>query len=188
LEQEYGRDKDPMEILSQWAALVDAFNNGYARGGIVTEVALDHGQIRRLRLERQSIPEKLNELIRPGLVKIGMDFSVPMEKLEELLLLYESLPHGKSYSFGHIGNAHIHCNLLPDSPEEMQSFQRIYLSIAKKICLMGGSVSGEHGIGKLKHEALKLMIGDRALENIMLVKQILDPNSILNIGNMIPVA
>ncbi len=188
LEQEYARDGNPMESMAKWADLVDAFTGACTRGEIVTEVAFDHGQIRKFRQERQSIPEKLNELIRPGLVKIGMDFAVPIEKLEELLMLYESLPSGKSYCFGHIGNAHLHCNLLPDTLDEMQMFQAIYRELIDKICLMGGSVSGEHGIGKLKHEALKMMIGSEAVERIRMVKATLDPQLILNVGNMIPLA
>ncbi|MBI5248207.1 MAG: FAD-binding oxidoreductase [Desulfomonile tiedjei] len=188
LEQEYPSDGDPMEHATRWAVLIDAFNSTRFQGEIVTETALDQGQIRRLRQERQSIPEKLNELIRPGLVKIGMDFAVPLERLEDLLVLYESLPPGKSYSFGHIGNAHLHCNLIPDSLEEMETFREVYRDLSEKVCLMGGSVSGEHGIGKLKREALKMMIGSSAVERIRKIKFTLDPQMILNVGNMISVA
>lgn len=188
LEQEYPRGADPLERASLWAALVDAFNKECPSGRIVTEAALDRGQIHKLRVERQAIPEKLNELIRPGLMKVGMDFAVPMDRLEELLILYETLPSTKSFCFGHIGNAHIHCNLVPDTPEEMEEFREIYRDIAKKVCLLGGSVSGEHGIGKLKHEALKTMIGPEAVEEIKVIKRAVDPRLILNVGNMVPVS
>jgi D-lactate dehydrogenase (cytochrome) len=186
LEQEYCSGEDPTERAAQWAALIEAFNTVYSGSGIVTEAALDEAQIRKLRQERQSVPEKLNELIRPGLVKVGMDFAVPMERLGELLRLYESLPSGKSYVFGHIGNAHLHVNMLPDTPEEMEIFREISRDLAKKVCLMGGSVSGEHGIGKIKHDALKTMLGPEAVGTIRTIKRILDPQSILNVGNMIP--
>ncbi len=186
LEQEYCSGEDPTERATQWAALIEAFNGVYSDSGIVTEAALDEAQIRKLRQERHSVPEKLNELIRPGLVKVGMDYAVPMERLEELLRLYESLPSGKSYVFGHIGNAHLHVNMLPDTPEEMEIFREISRDLAKKVCLMGGSVSGEHGIGKIKHDSLKTMLGPEAVSKIRTIKRILDPQSILNVGNMIP--
>lgn len=186
LEQEYGSGEDQMERAGLWAALIEAFNRDYSDNGIVTEAALDEAQIRKLRQERHSVPEKLNELIQPGLVKVGMDFAVPIERLEELLTLYDSLPSGKSYVFGHIGNAHLHVNMLPDTLEEMEIFREISRDLAKKVCLMGGSVSGEHGIGKMKHDSLETMIGPQAVSKIRAIKNILDPQSILNVGNMIP--
>ncbi|WP_041285849.1 FAD-binding oxidoreductase [Desulfomonile tiedjei] len=185
IEQEYDPTEDPMELASIWAEFIESLNGRLAGTGIVTEVAFDSGQIRRMRKERQSVPEQLNELIRPGLVKVATDFSVPMKSLDTFLALHDELPQGKTYWFGHIGNAHIHANMIPDSPEEMEHFRAEYRLMAKKICSLGGSVSGEHGIGKLKREMLEMMIGRQGLESIRNIKSILDPGFILNPGNII---
>jgi D-lactate dehydrogenase (cytochrome) len=187
IEQEYLDAEDRMERLSQWAALVDLVNERTEMGdGVTTEVALDESGIRSMRKERQSVPEKLNQLIRPGLSKVGTDFSVPVDKIGWLLRLYdESLPSGKSYVFGHIGNAHLHANILADSEEELAVYRSLTRTLAAKVCKMGGSVSGEHGIGKLKREALELMVGKPGMDDIRTIKRIVDPRFILNPGNMV---
>jgi D-lactate dehydrogenase (cytochrome) len=190
IEQEYSEADDPMAILSQWASLMDMLNDSTQIDSppIETEVALDESQIRKMRRDRQSVPEKLNELIRPGMVKVGMDFAVPMEHLGKLLMLYDhALPKGKSYVFGHIGNAHLHSNILAENSDELESYRSLTRSLALEVCKLSGSVSAEHGIGKLKHELLEIMLGAEGIDEIRRIKRILDPNLILNIGNMIKV-
>lgn len=189
VEQEFSPDQDPLSVATEWAELVELINlNGQGGSGrIVTEVALDEKHIRQIRLERKGIPEKLNESIQPGMVKIGTDFAVPLEHLDRLLCLYDrTLPHGKSYLFGHIGNGHLHVNMLPATREEAQVFREISQSLAREICALDGSVSAEHGIGKLKRDALALMLGQKGIDDIVRIKKILDPQGILNPGNMVP--
>lgn len=188
VEQEYSDAEDRMERLDQWSALVELFNKGLPDQGkgIQTEAALDESRIRAMRKERQGVPEKLNELIRPGLVKVGTDFSVPIGKIGSLLLLYdEDLPLGKSYVFGHIGNAHLHANIIADNEDDLAEYRSLTRTLAERVCKMGGSVSGEHGIGKLKREALELMVGKSGVDEIRTIKKIVDPHFILNRGNMV---
>ncbi len=188
VEQEYPEAEDPMQRASQWALLLEmlALSDEGASPPIEAEVALDASQIRKMRRDRHSVPERLNEMIRPGMVKIGMDFAVPMEHLGELLELYDdALPEGKSFVFGHIGNAHLHSNIMAENIEEMEFYRGLTRELASKVCKMGGSVSGEHGIGKLKHALLEIMLGAEGIEEIRRIKRILDPNLILNVGNMI---
>ncbi len=188
MEQEYPRGSDPTDIASQWADLLDEINSHQAsRSGFVSsEVAIDEKHMRGIREERHNIPEKLNESIKPGMVKIATDFAVPMNRLKDLMSLYDTeLPPGKSYVFGHIGNAHLHANIVPENDDEYREFREIYLKSAREVCKLRGSVAGEHGIGKLKREALKMMIGSKGIEEIRHVKRVLDPKGILNIGNMV---
>jgi D-lactate dehydrogenase (cytochrome) len=190
VEQEYSEGESPMAKASQWASLVDTLNGSASAQSppIETEVALDENQIRKMKRDRQKVPEKLNELIRPGMVKIGTDFAVPMEHLGRLLKLYdETLPAGKSYVFGHIGNAHIHANILAENSEELESYRSLSQKLVLEVCNLGGSVSGEHGIGKLKHEALEVMLGAAGINEIRRIKRILDPNLILNANNMVKI-
>jgi D-lactate dehydrogenase (cytochrome) len=188
VEQEYSDAEDSLVRLSQWAALVELINKGLwpESPGIQVDVALEEAQARRMKKDRQMVPSKLNELIRPGMVKVGTDFSVPIEKLGSLLAMYdESLPSGKSYVFGHIGNAHLHANIIARSDHELKEYRSLTQTFAKNVCSMGGSVSGEHGIGKLKREALEIMLGKQAVDQIREIKRLLDPKFILNPGNMI---
>lgn len=188
VEQEYREGTDPLEAASQWAELVQTVNRS-ARGKsgeILTEVAMDEMQIRKMREDRRAVPEKLGESIRPGMVKVGTDFAVPMEHLRSMMELCEDTPDDvESYAFGHIGNAHLHVNMLPGDGDELQRCRSLCLEMARKICDLGGSVSAEHGIGKLKHRFLEVMIGAAGIEEIRKVKRALDPQNILNRGNMI---
>ena len=187
VEQEYPIGEDSLDRAQQWAELISSINDGQLIK-IEAEAALDQAQIRNWREERKKVPEKLNESIRPGGVKVGMDYAVPMEKLGDLLKLYDDLlPAGKSYPFGHIGNAHIHCNTIPENEEEAISSRQIVRRIGEEVCKMGGSVSGEHGIGKLKHEALEMMLGPEGINEIKTIKKLFDPNLILDIGNMVTI-
>ncbi|MFC1835901.1 FAD-binding oxidoreductase [Thermodesulfobacteriota bacterium] len=188
VEQEYGDDEDPLDIASRWAELLDALRLSSAETlpEIRTEVALDARKIRSLRHERHAVPESLNQAIRVGMTKVGMDFAVPMKQLRNLFELYqESLTDVEWCDFGHIGNAHIHVNILPRDHKEMDRAKKLNLELAEGICRMGGTVSAEHGIGKLKHGLLKLMVGSDGIEDIRRVKAILDPRSILALGNMV---
>jgi D-lactate dehydrogenase (cytochrome) len=188
VEQEYRDADDSLERASQWEDLVQLFNTGL-RGdsaGIHVDVALEESQVRKMKKDRQMVPEKLNESIRPGMVKVGTDFSVPMDQLSSLMRMYdENLPAGRSYVFGHIGNAHLHANIIAEHDRELAEFRLLTKTLAEKVCKIGGSVSGEHGIGKLKREALELMLGKQGVDEIRRIKSILDPNFILNRGNMV---
>ena len=85
VEQEYENEEEMFESASQWVELIEYFNRLLGNGikTIQTQVAMDVRGSRAFRLLRQSIPEKLNELIHPGFVKIGSDFSVPSESLRQ---------------------------------------------------------------------------------------------------------
>jgi D-lactate dehydrogenase (cytochrome) len=188
VEQEYSEQEGLIEAASQWDRLVETINRSIPEQGrkIRVEAALDAKQIRRMRDDRKAVPERVNESIEPGMVKVALDFAVPMPRLGEMMKLYEdSLRDRQTFTYGHIGNAHLHVNLMPRSPEELEQSRHLYLDLARKICAMGGSVSAEHGIGKLKPEVLEIMLGPHGIEEIRKVKRALDPKWILNRGNMI---
>ncbi|MEW6348181.1 MAG: FAD-binding oxidoreductase [Thermodesulfobacteriota bacterium] len=184
VEQDYSQGEDPFEKAGRWGESLERL---VGLGGIRIEGAFDTAQIRRMRLERQAIPEKLNDSIAPGMVKIATDFAVPLERLPWLMRLYDDRLRGlRHYAFGHIGNAHLHVNILPGDAEEADLARSLCESLARQICEVGGTVSAEHGIGKLKHRYLEIMLGREGLEEIRKVKQALDPHGILNRGNMVP--
>ncbi len=184
VEQDYSPDEDPLDKAAEWGEYVEGLAG---LRGIRIQAAFDMAQIRRMQLERQGIPEKLNESIARGMVKIATDFAVPIERLPWVMRLYEDRLCGlRHYAFGHIGNAHIHVNILPKDAAEAVEARSLCESMASEICKVGGTVSAEHGIGKLKHRYLEIMLGPEGIEEIRKVKQALDPRGILNRGNMVP--
>jgi D-lactate dehydrogenase (cytochrome) len=79
-----------------------------------------------------------------------------------------------------VGNNHLHVNMLPSTYEELGRAKDLYRGFAKKAVELGGSVSAEHGIGKLKREFLRIQFSQEALEEMRAVKDAVDPRNLLN--------
>lgn len=146
-----------------------------------------------LKAFRHALPEAINQRIGllaqnfPGLTKLGTDLAVPDEALLKMMAAYqEKLDAAKLdyVIFGHIGNNHLHVNILPRNPEEYQRGKALYLELARQALAWGGTVSGEHGIGKLKKPLLKLMYGAEGLAAMRAVKRVFDPAGLLNPGTL----
>ena len=142
---------------------------------------------------RHATPEAVNLLIDrrkkacPDLTKLGTDMSVPDEHLEAVMKLYRDdlAAAGLEYViFGHIGNNHVHVNILPRNMEELAQGKALYIEWAKQIVAMGGSVSAEHGIGKIKVPLLETMFGPDGIAAMRELKRNFDPEGILNPGNL----
>ena len=87
-------------------------------------------------------------------------------------------------AFGHIGNNHIHINIMPRNESELQRGLALYAQFAAKAVAFGGTVSAEHGIGKMKIKFLELMYSPHHLKEMRAVKFALDPGNMLNPGNI----
>lgn len=144
---------------------------------------------------RHAVPEAVNLKIGerkrqyPQLTKLGTDLAVPDEHLRAVMRMYHDdlCAAGLEYViFGHIGNNHLHVNILPRTPEEYQQGKALYLEWARRVVGMGGTVSAEHGIGKLKTAMLEIMFGAAAIEQMRAVKRVFDPQMLLNRGTLFP--
>ena len=151
-------------------------------------------ELERLKDFRHALPEAINLLIderrkeTPGLIKLGTDMSVPDSALDQVVDLYLRELHESNLEyvlFGHIGNNHIHVNILPRSMEDYERGKQLYRGWAGQVVAMGGSVSAEHGIGKLKTELLQLMYGDEGIEQMRRVIAVFNPDGLLNRGNIV---
>jgi len=142
---------------------------------------------------RHAVPEVVNLLIAerkrdvPGLTKLGTDMSVPDAQLEAAMAMYRAglADAGlESVIFGHIGDNHVHVNILPRSMDDYERGQALYHTWAEQILAWGGSVSAEHGIGKLKVPLLQLMYGETGIAQMRELKARFDPDGLLNPGNL----
>jgi len=143
---------------------------------------------------RHAVPETINQIIGerkrkiPTLHKIGTDLAVPNENFEIIFKFYQETldTAGLQYAiFGHIGDNHLHVNMMPRNEEELIEAKKYYKIFAEKAIELGGTVSAEHGIGKLKKEFLKILYGEKGIEEMKNVKKVLDSNCILGKGNLI---
>jgi len=166
-----------------------------AQGGDedATWLAGDARELEKLKAFRHAVPEAVNLLIderrrkEPSLTKLGTDLAVPDASLEDVLRLYRATLADTSLEyvmFGHIGDNHVHVNIIPNSAAEYELGRELYGEWARAVMRMGGTVSAEHGIGKLKKSLLRQMYGEEGIREMMRVKQAFDPADLLNRGNL----
>ena len=86
--------------------------------------------------------------------------------------------------FGHLGDNHLHINLLPDSSQQKLA-ESLYDELARKIISWDGTVSAEHGIGKKKKKYFYEMVGKENIEDLKRIKNALDPQARLGRGNIL---
>lgn len=168
-------------LIDAWAAEIDA------SGALAdaTEFADDSAGLERLRRLRHALPAGVNEIIsRGGFPKVGTDFAVPDAGLAPMMAAYAAVPM-RHILFGHIGDNHLHLNLLPSSAEELAQARQIWADLFHLARSLGGTVSAEHGVGKLKRRWLAEMVGEQTLGTFRALKRRLDPNWILGRDTMI---
>ena len=90
-----------------------------------------------------------------------------------------------SVCFGHIGDNHLHLNLLPRNSSELKIATETYRRLAHLAVSMGGTVSAEHGIGKIKRGLLAEMVGPEVLDSFGRLKRHVDPSWVLGRGTML---
>jgi D-lactate dehydrogenase (cytochrome) len=157
---------------------------------------LDRTELEKMKVVRHFVPETINAIIAQrkkefhDVHKIGTDMAVPDGALREYLEFYRDTldSQGMEYViFGHIGDNHLHVNMIPRNNEEVKQGMDNYMLFAKKAVELGGTVSAEHGCGKLKQAFLEVMYGRQGISEMQAVKKAVDPKWILNRGDMIPV-
>ncbi|MEZ4239953.1 MAG: FAD-linked oxidase C-terminal domain-containing protein [Myxococcota bacterium] len=133
---------------------------------------------------RHAIPAGVNErVVANGMRKVGTDLAVPDAALDRMMDAYEAAPV-PSVLFGHLGDNHLHLNLLPRDPGELEAALAYYDELARLALSLGGTVSAEHGIGKLKRTHLRWMVGEAGLSAFRALKSHVDPAGILGRGNV----
>ena len=137
---------------------------------------------------RHRLPVLVNEwLARHNQRKVSTDMAVPDEEFAEMLKFYQETLRAsrlKYVIFGHIGDNHVHVNIMPRTEEEAARAREIYMQFVKRAVRLGGTISAEHGIGKLKRDYLRVLYGDDHLKEMAALKRAFDPSCILGRGNI----
>ena len=128
-------------------------------------------------------------LMKYGTLKLNEDVVVPRSRVPELIARIEDI--GRKYNtfvanFGHAGDGNIHVNFMCNR-EDAESIHRARQCVKETFALsveLGGSISGEHGIGYVKAQYLDMAIDKPTLEVMKGIKKVFDPNGILNPGKM----
>jgi D-lactate dehydrogenase (cytochrome) len=172
------------KILEKWMELIEN-HSGLPNQ---TWMAQNEKEHRFFAEFRHKLPEEIYEnLVGKNRQKIGTDCAVPRDKFRDYFhWLFSKLEEiNMPYLvFGHIGNSHLHANLFYENDEQMKKAQSFYQELVTETIRVGGTVSAEHGIGKIKKEYLKQMFGQKNLEIMKNIKKIFDPQNIFGRGNL----
>jgi len=168
---------------------IDHAADGLARvaqvdGCIDIKRARDDTEVAALWATRKALSPALRN-VAPG--KINEDVVVPVSRLAELIegLRRLSRAHGiRIVNFGHAGNGNIHVNLLldPQDPEQVRAAEKCLDEVFDLVLRLGGTLSGEHGVGLSKRDFVARELDPAALELMRGIKRQFDPNGILNPG------
>jgi FAD/FMN-containing dehydrogenase len=122
------------------------------------------------------------------------DISVPVSKVASFLVdtlaeLNQMVPGIRPCAFGHVGDGNIHFNLsrpLDMSDDDFRALEpEIHKAVYDRTVAMGGSISAEHGIGRLRRGELETYKSPVALDVMRSIKATLDPNGIMNPGKVL---
>jgi len=117
------------------------------------------------------------------------DFTVPRSELAKMVTFIAETAREAGLevgTFGHMGDGNLHPTFLTDErdADEMRRVHRALDLIAKKTLELGGTITGEHGVGLAKKEWLRLQMGDSSFEVMKQIKKVLDPAGLLNPGKI----
>ena len=174
-----GEDVDAWEArLDEHHALIEA-----------SWFAVETRDRERFRAFRHAMPELVVETMRRrGFMNMGTDYAVPLNRDREMLAYYRKrleaeLPD-RYVIFGHLGDAHLHVNMLPATQEEADTATRLLKEFAAHAVELGGTVSAEHGLGKRKASLLPLQFSEEQIEAMRRVKRRFDPQWLLGRGTL----
>jgi len=174
--------------LDAWLALAEAH-----------DALADHLQVydtdaavREARRVRHAVPATMNErgarFREAGGRKVSTDWAVPYARLADAIAFARAAAdrHGvaQAVTYGHAGDGHPHQNFIAESRAELE---RIYLVVdetVNHVISLGGTVSAEHGVGKLKRRWLPLQLSPLQLGAMRALKRELDPDGLLAPGNV----
>ena len=152
------------------------------------EVARNESERAALWSARRSISPSL---ARRAPNKLGEDISVPRSAIPEAVASIKEISRRYDIPiaiFGHAGDGNLHPNILFDKrdPQQVEKTKKAAADIFATSLRLGGTLSGEHGVGSLKLAFLEQDIGSLSIEVMSGLKKALDPKNILNPGKVVP--
>ena len=151
-------------------------------------IAQDEAESDELWRARRSVSPSLGR-VRPN--KLGEDIVVPRSAIPDMVRRIKAISLKYDLPiviFGHAGDGNLHPNILFDKRDEKE-WERVEAAVAELFAgavELGGTLSGEHGVGALKRPYLEMALGSLAVEVMSSIKHSLDPKGILNPGKVLP--
>lgn len=172
------------QVVDEEAAAMAAIAAG--RGAIEVRTAADEIEAARLLSARRAA---LSSLARVRPTTILEDVTVPRSELAGMVgfIAATAARHGLLIgTFGHMGDGNLHPTFLTDErdADQMHHVEEALGEIVDRTLAVGGTITGEHGVGLAKKPYLRQQLGDNSYQLLKLVKQALDPDKLLNPGKI----
>ena len=139
---------------------------------------------------------QVRKLVSPAIVrikptKISEDATVPRSKIPEMMKRLKAIKEKYQIHlvvFGHAGDGNLHPNIIADKrdKEEMKRVEQAVEEIFQATIELGGTLSGEHGIGTMKAPFMEMELGTAGVDMMKRIKKAWDPNDVLNPGKIFP--
>lgn len=174
-------DGEPERIQRE----IEAMGEVCLEGG-ASDVLMAPDEARRTRMwdVRKAVSLRIEERYP---LDVFEDVVVPLGRIAELVAClpeYEKACGMTIYCFGHAGDGNIHLNITADSREAAPRVEEGVREILKRVLEMGGTMSGEHGVGIAKQRFLPLELSPESIHLQRAIKLLFDPNLILNPGKV----
>lgn len=162
---------------------------------ICKEVGAREVRVAQNKTEREEL-WKARKLVSPAIVqikptKISEDATVPKSKIPDMFARLKQIRDKYNVHlvvFGHAGDGNLHPNIIADKrdKEEMRRVELAVTEIFEAAVQLGGTLSGEHGIGTMKAPFMEMELGAAGLDMMKRIKRAWDPNNIMNPGKIFP--
>jgi D-lactate dehydrogenase (quinone) len=173
-------------LAEQLPAAVRALERAASGDGLIEwRAAADDAEAAALWAARKGLSPALRSLASK---KINEDVVVPVSRMAELtdgLAALAGRHHVRIVSFGHAGNGNLHVNVLGEEAD-LGRMRACIEEVFRLVLALGGTLSGEHGIGRTKRDFVALEIGADTLELMRRLKSVFDPDGILNPAKSLP--
>ncbi|MCS7120755.1 MAG: FAD-binding oxidoreductase [Nitrososphaerota archaeon] len=124
--------------------------------------------------------------LKPGMVDI-LDVTVPPSKLSDLIGEIKRISEMEGLYmpiYGHAGDGNLHVHIMKEEGKDLEYLWKVKREIYRLAVNLGGVISGEHGIGKIRKGELGLVLSEDEIEVMREIKRLFDPNNILNPGSI----
>ncbi|MFZ5890009.1 MAG: FAD-binding oxidoreductase [Myxococcota bacterium] len=155
-------------------------------GALEVLVAQEASQRDRLWAARREMSRAVRKLSKK---KLSEDIVVPRQRVAELLERLRRIGEReriRTLTYGHAGDGNLHCNFLWDDDDEVPRVERAIEALFRDVVELGGTLSGEHGIGVLKAPYLPLEQSAALIDLQKDLKRVFDPQNLLNPGKIFP--
>jgi glycolate oxidase len=177
------QDGDPQTVERDIEKIAEICRENHA---VEVSVAGSEAEAEALRTARRSA---LSALARLKPTTILEDATVPRSEVANMVKAINRI--AKKYgisicTFGHAGDGNLHPTCMTDArdEEEMKRVENALEEIFEHAVAMGGTITGEHGVGAMKAPYLHLKLGEAGIEAMRGIKQAFDPNNIMNPGKI----